>query len=226
MAIETSRPSPPSRRTLVLLVAPLVALWIMGLVVGALTPALLAKHPLALVILEPRNRNLILTASLVDPVPFVVFAILRRFLSDPLYFLLGYYYGESAVRWAERRMGDGGSFVRAVEHVFKKARGVMVFLFPGILVCVLAGATRMRVRTFIILNAVGTVTVVICLRLFAKTIEGPVGAVQNFNARNFRWLTAVSIVLVIVWFLSQRAQGKDELARVNELEREMAKEEE
>ena len=83
-----------------------------GTVANALTPWLLKNHPLWLVALEARNRNLLATASRVDVVPFVVFAVVRRMVSDPLFFLLGRLYGDRALRWAERRLGGNDLIVK------------------------------------------------------------------------------------------------------------------
>ena len=94
----------------------------------------------------------------------------------------------------------------------------MVFLFPGALVCVLAGVSRMSVRMFLALNLLGTVAVVIVLRLFARVIEEPIEAVLRFNDRNVKWLTALSIALVVVALLLQRVQGKGELEAVLDIE--------
>ena len=203
-----------------LLVTPIVALVIVGFVAAALTPTLLSKHPLVLIALEARNRNLILTASRVDLLPFVAVATLRRLLTDPLYYLLGRFYGDRAVRWLEKDAG-GGAFIRMVEQLFRKAAYPMVFFFPGAVVCALAGETGMRPAVFLALNILGTITVVIALRLFTGTIEGPVDAIQRFNDRNFKWLTIVTIVIVILYVLVQRSMGKAEVQSIDEIQEEL-----
>ncbi|CAN5187304.1 hypothetical protein BH18ACT4_BH18ACT4_03230 [soil metagenome] len=211
----------PSRRSLSLLLVPIVALSVMGTVANALTPKLLADHPLLLVALEPRNRNLLLTASRVDVVPFVVFATVRRIISDPLFFLLGHFYGEAAVRWIERQSGAGGRLVRLAERMFARAAKISVFLFPGILVCVMAGAVGMRPRVFLALNLAGTIAVVVALRLFAQELDGPVGALQRWNDRNVGWLTAVTVAAVVAWLLVQRVRGRSKIRSVAQIEQEL-----
>jgi membrane protein DedA with SNARE-associated domain len=214
----------PSRRTLVLLVTPIVVLIAVGTVANALTPWLLKNHPLWLVALEARNRNLLAAASRVDVVPFVVFGVVRRMVSDPLFFLLGHLYGDRALRWAERRLGSNDVIVKVTEQGFRRASGAMVFLFPGALVCVLAGVSRMSVRAFFALNFAGTVAAVIVLRLFARVLEGPIDAVLRFNDRNWKWLTILSVALVGAALLLQRARGEGELEAVLDLESDLAEE--
>ena len=212
----SSAPAPPgrprpSRRTFWLLVGPLIALTIVGTIGNALFPALLEKHPLLLITLDARNRQLILASGKVDLWPFVVVGVLRRILSDPLYYLLGRFYGDDAVRWIERQMGEGGGVVRGVERAFRRVAPLMVFAFPGQLVCVLAGATGMSPVAFLALNFAGTVAVVFLLRRFGDAFEGPVGAVTGFMGDHWKWLTAGSITLTALWERQQPRAGGGEL---------------
>jgi membrane protein DedA with SNARE-associated domain len=207
----------PTRRTLALIVTPILVLWVLGFVGAALTPTLLAKNPLLLVLLDPRNRNLILVSQKVDEVPFMLVGFLRRVLTDPLFYLLGYLYGERAVRWAEHRLGEAGTFVRGVEKAFAKAGPLVVFLAPGNLVCVLAGATRMRPLVFASMNVLGTVGILLVLYVFGDVFSGPVGAVNRFITRNFRWLTILSIVATAWWIWDQKRRGTFELESVDDI---------
>lgn len=211
----------PSRRTLVLLVAPIAVLITLGTIANALTPVLLKEHPLLLISLEARNRNLLAAAGRVDLVPFVIAGVLRRMASDPLFFLLGHLYGDRALRWAERRLGGGEILVKLTEDWFRRASAVMVFFFPGALVCVLAGVSRMSTRAFVTLNFAGTVTAVVVLRLFAHALEGPIDAVLAFNDRNVKWLTLVSVIGVAGIVLLQRGRGDGELEAVRGLEQDL-----
>ncbi len=132
----------PSRRTLILLVTPIVILSTAGTIATAFIPTLAARHPLLLIALDSRNRMLVLARE-VDLVWFFTVAFLRRTLSDPLFYLLGMLYGDRAIRWLEKK-GGGGALVTLTEGWFQKASYLMVFLFPGAIVCALAGATKMR----------------------------------------------------------------------------------
>src|SRR5207253_10581042 len=81
------------RRTLILLVTPIVILSTAGTIASAFIPALAAHHPLLLIALDSRNRMLVL-ARRVDLVPFMTVGILRRVLSDPLFYVLGFLSGD------------------------------------------------------------------------------------------------------------------------------------
>lgn len=199
-----------SRRKLLLIVGPIVVLAIVGTVTTAMTPFLSSHHPLLLIIMEARNRNLIL-ARRVDFLPFLLVASARRMLTDPLYYLLGHYYGDRAVRWLEVKAGLG-SYARLMEKVFKKASYPAVFFFPGAIVCALAGVVRMRFATFMALNVAGTLTAVITLKAFGDVVASPVDAVVGFFDRNLLVTSIVSVVLVALSVWAGRVQGKAELS--------------
>jgi membrane protein DedA with SNARE-associated domain len=213
---------PQSRRRLVLLVTPIVILTIAGTIASAFTPALASREPLLLIILDARNRNLVL-ARHVDFVPFLLVATIRRTLSDPLYFLLGFYYGDAAVRWLEEKAG-WGPMVRITERFFKKASYPMVFMFPGAIVCALAGATGMSLGRFIVLNFAGTVTAVLVLRAFGDVLGGPVDDILGFFSQYVWQTTAVTIALVILSVVLGRLEGKSEVPSVDDLEAEIERE--
>jgi membrane protein DedA with SNARE-associated domain len=219
---EEHSPAPPrrrlSRRTLLLVVGPIVALTIVGTIATALTPALAATHPLLLIVLEARNRNLILARE-VDVLPFILIATLRRTLTDPLYFLLGRHYGDGAVRWLEVKAGMG-SYARVMERVFRRASLPAVFLFPGAVVCALAGVVGMRFPLFMAVNLAGTLCAVVGLKLFGDAIASPVEAVVGFFGRHLVASTAVSVGLVVLSVLVGRLEGRTDLSirDLNELD--------
>lgn len=212
---EQVRPPLP-RKKLVLIVAPIVVLAIVGTITTALTPALAAKHPLLLITLEARNRNLILARE-VDFLPFLLVAVFRRTLTDPLYYLLGKYYGDNAVRWLEVKAGMG-SYARLMETIFRKAAYPAVFFFPGAIVCALAGVIGMRFSRFIALNLAGTVFAVVSLKLFGDAVASPVESLIDFFDRNLVTTTIVSVVLVVLSVVLGRMEGKLSGADLDELE--------
>jgi membrane protein DedA with SNARE-associated domain len=220
-ADEAQERPKPSRRALVLLVAPIVVLSAMGTIASAFTPALAAHHPLLLISLDARNRMLVLAREVALP-QFVVVAVLRRILSDPLFYLLGRFYGDGAIRWLEKK-GGGGSLVTFTEKLFARAGYPMVFLFPGAIVCALAGATGMSPVGFIVANLAGTLTSVFAVRLFSNALASPVDAVLGFFDRHLVATTSVTVTLVVVSLVLNRVQGRldpslDDLERGSDVE--------
>ena len=201
-----------------LLVGAIVVLAIAGTTATAFTTWLATRHPLLLIILEARNRNLVLARD-VDVIPFFVVGTLRRLISDPLWWLLGVWYGDRAIRWIEVK-GGGGELVNLTEKVFAKAAYPVVFLFPGALVCALAGATGMPFPVFIALNIAGTITMVLVLRLTGDVFSGPVDSLLGFFDRNLVVTTVATVSLVVLSLLLNRAQGRAEAPSVEDLEAE------
>ena len=208
--------APPSRRKLILLISGITVVIIAGLIATAFTPTLATKHPLLLITLDARNRMLIL-ARRVDVVPFVVVGTLRRLTSDPLYWLLGYWYGDRAIRWLEKN-GGGGPLVAWTEKYFAKAAYPIVFLFPGAVVCALAGATGMPFAAFLAVNIAGTITAVIAVRLSSGLFAAPVDAILGFFNDHLVETTAATIGLVVLSIVLNRWMGNSEIPSVSELE--------
>jgi len=204
-----------------MIVTPIIVLISIGTIANAIHPTLVKNHPLLLVALEPRNRWIILVADKVQFWPLLIFGTLRRLASDPLFFLLGHLYGDGAVRWAERKFDFGTGTIEKIEKVFQKAGPVLVFFFPGALVCVLAGATGMSPVLFFVLNIVGTIFTVTVLYHFASVVAGPVDAINGFYGDNFKWLTVVTVTLTALYIWNQWRQGKSEIQSLANLEEEL-----
>lgn len=203
-------PPPAGRsrgRRLALLTVPIAVLSVAGILAAAFTPVLVREAPLLLLVLESRNRYLLLVAARVELVPFVVVGVLRRLASDPFFYLLGRWYGERGVDWAQRRAG-AGTWAQTVTRVYGRLAVPAVLLFPGALVCVLAGATGMPPRRFVTLNLTGSVAAVVGLRLLAEAAAGPLDAVVDFSDRNAGWLTAVFATVTVVVLLIDRRRGR------------------
>ena len=214
-------PAPLSRRNLTLLLVPVVVLTVAATVANALAPALLADHPLVLLALAPIFRYMVTTATQIDPVPFFTVALVAKFATDPIMYLLGWHYGDAAVRWIERKAG-AGEYVRTLERWFTRARYPVVFLAPNRLVCVLAGATRMPFRSFAAVNVAGTLATITVAWSLSDALSGPIDAFIRFIDRYQWWFTALTVTAVVVSVSLQRREGRSELESITEIERELA----
>ncbi|MDP9020090.1 MAG: hypothetical protein M3N25_04690 [Actinomycetota bacterium] len=195
----------PGRR--LLLVGACLAVVATAAVIGnALAPTLLVRHPLLLLALNATTRHLVLTSTSVDLVPYVVVGLGRRLLEDPLLFLLGRWYGDDAIAWLDGKVG-GGTYLRAVQRSFHRVGWLLVALAPGGVVCVLAGVSRMRTAVFLALNVAGTLVTIALLRRFGDAFAGPIEVLLAFSADNVVALTAVSVLLTVVWLLRRRGRS-------------------
>lgn len=204
----------PSRRTLALLVAPIIGLIIASNVGDALATTLATTHPLVLVMLNSRNRNLVLVTNQLDALSYYGVATTRLLLSDPLFFILGLLYGDAAVTWMERRTRTLGGSMRQLERWFGSGGLVLVFLAPNNVVCLLAGAAGMRVGAFFAANVAGTLVRLYLIRRVGETFDAPIESVLGF-LRDYRVpLLVISVILVLGMSLWELRHGEGELEAV------------
>src|SRR5438105_4488909 len=91
---------PATRRIRVsVLLVPIIVLHVAGTLADWFAPALLAHAPLLELFLNPRLRYMALVADRVGTVAFFSVALIRLVMLDPLYYFLGRWYGDAAVRW-------------------------------------------------------------------------------------------------------------------------------
>jgi membrane protein DedA with SNARE-associated domain len=214
------------RRRLALLLAPISCLVIASMVGSALAPTLVVDHPVWLLVLDARIRHVLLVANQIDAFPYFLIGTLRLTLSDPLFYLLGYWYGEAALSWVEAQSGSVGRLLRVVERFFGKASYPLVFLAPNNYICLFSGASRMPPPVFLALNISGTITRLILLRALGDVLEDPLEAVLDFIARNQLRLTLLTVGLVVAQAAWDKRRGTGELGALSELEERIEEEEE
>jgi membrane protein DedA with SNARE-associated domain len=212
----------PSRRTMTLLGVPLAVVTVLSYIGDAIMPGLVDEHPLVLLALNPRNRNLILVTNQLDPWSYYTVGFVRLILTDPLWFLLGYWYGETALRWAERRTRTFGETLRMLERGFGKAAYPLVFVVPNSWICLFAGSAGMSVPVFVALNFGGTIARLYLVRVLGETFEAPIDAVLDFIGEYRLPLLALSVVLVAVMGALEYRKGGGELEGLTHLDEEMA----
>lgn len=68
----------------------------------------------------------------------------------------------------------------------------------------MAGASGMSLRRFWGLNFLGTLSMVLVLRLFGQSLASPIAAFTAWVDANSRWLTIVVVVAIAVGLLVRR----------------------
>ena len=179
------------------LLAVVIGLYILGLAASGAAPELLKNHPLALLALAPRYRWFILTAPRIDLVPYFAVGIPRLLASDPVYFMLGWYFGDRAIGFFEDSLGK--PTIDKTRELFLKASTVMALFFAGPIICVLAGAAGMNPRKFFSLNVIGTTILVIGLRVFSSQLDGVIQPILRFNDRYSRYILVGTIAISAIY---------------------------
>src|SRR5262245_27078874 len=211
----------PSRRAITLVSIPLICLVIMSYVGDALAPTLFDTHPVLLMALNSRTRNLVLVTNEVDPVTFYTVGLARLLISDPLFFLLGMWYGDAAVAWMERRTRTWGQFLRQIEDWFSKAAYPIIFIAPNNYVCLFAGAAGMPLKAFFAVNIAGTIFRLWLVRTFGNVFEAPIDDLVGWIGDHRIPLLALSITLVLLSLALEARKGETEVSSLARLDDEL-----
>lgn len=216
----------PSRLQLTAVVVPLVGMVIAAWVGDALAPTLVKTHPLTLIALNARNRNLVLVTNYLDWWSYYGVGALRLLASDPLFYLLGWWYGDAAVRWMEKRTRTFGSIMRTAERWFGKASAPLVFIMPNNFICLFAGSAGMRPAVFLTLNITGTFFRLYIIRwvgdIFTVPIDWAVDFIQDYRLP----LTVLSVGFVAYTIWQETRTGETEVESLLNLEEEIEEAEE
>lgn len=209
--------TPPGRHTLKLLTVPIVILIVINSVGDALAPKLVESNPLLLIAMNSRNRNLILVTNQLDALSYYSVATARLLLSDPLFFLIGYWYGDTALRWMESRTKTYGSMLRQWERGFQKAAYPLVFLAPNNIICLFAGAAGMSVPAFFVTNITGTIARLYLIRRLGEAFERPIDEVLDLIARYRTPLLVASITFFAVMMVRELRQSSEDLEALEDI---------
>jgi membrane protein DedA with SNARE-associated domain len=192
---------PIDRTGIILFAVPMAITTILAWVGDAFAPTLLVSAPIVLIICNPRLRNLVLAAPTLGAVPFIAVAVARLLVTDPFFYWFGRRYGDVAIRWMEQKLGPGAAIVLWLERFFARAGLVAVAVLPNQWICLLAGTTKMRVRTFVILNVGGTVARVVLIWWLGDVFANPILSFNDWIGHHRIQLTLLTfaIVGVSVW---------------------------
>lgn len=193
-------PVPIDQRKLTLVLIPIFGFVLLGYVALVVSPKLVTSHPAVLLLLDSRLRNLLLTvAGGISPVAYATFGALRLLAPDPFFYLLGHWFGDAGVRWVEDKAGHEATwYYRWLDRAFRKAGPALVVIMPNNVVCLLAGTARMKPRTFVVLDLIGTAARLTLMWVLAKLFERQLKHVLDWVTR-FQWpLIGVMVLTVVI----------------------------
>ena len=213
-----------SERTLLtLFLVPITVLAVGGIVVNAIFPTLISDAPALVPALTTRADRLLLVAPLLPGEEFLSIALVRELIGDPLFYLFGRRYGDVGIRWIEQRSGPDARWLGTVERVFRRASYVVVAVWPINVVCLLAGATKMRPLAFFPLNIAGTVVRIGLIFVIGDLLEDPIRSIVSFISRYQWYFTGITFTIAAVSLWRQGRRGRGPVETVDELQHELAK---
>ncbi len=219
---DATRPArtPPGPHTIRWLIAPVIFLVLCSNIANLTWASLQDTHPLLLISLSSINRYLILVSDQLDAVSYYGVGTLRLLVSDPLFFLLGYWYGDRALDWMDTRAPSYGPMLRRFQSVFGKAAWPLVLIAPNNFICLFAGAAGMSVWLFYAVNLVGTLGRLYLIRVLGATFSSPIDDVQHFVAQ-YRWWFIGASAVAVAWSLRREFTGGGEIDELVHLEEEL-----
>ncbi len=196
-----------SKLRITLVATPIVLLTIAVWVGNALAPTLIADAPYVLLTLSPRLELAALVSHKVGPAAYYLLPLARASMVLTSWYLLGHWYNDRALRWAEDRSGKAAKPLLWVERNFNKARYPITFLFPMNITAMLAGAGNMNPVGFFGVALTSIVLRYWAVRSLAQRFSSTVLDVSDFINQYQQYLTFGTIALVVGWVLWSQKDG-------------------
>jgi membrane protein DedA with SNARE-associated domain len=216
---------PPERLSprlrLSLFLVPMALAFASAQVSKAMWPTLLTEAPWTLPAMSSNTTRLLLVQPLVPAHVFFGIAIARPLLLVPVYYWFGRRYGDAALRWAEQKLGSNSNVVQAVERFFRRFSYALVAWSPNGIVSIMAGATRMRARTFFAVAAAGTLAKVTIVYFLGDFLREPLRDFADFVGTYQWYLTPLTFSLVALQLLRRRRRRRLPIETVEEFEQEL-----
>ncbi len=211
------RGQPPARPIVIGAVAIALISLVAGWVGQALAPDLVNSRPLLAMTLNPRNAILVLVTNQLEAVEYYTVGFFRLIFSDPVNYLLGFWFGDRILAWVKKRSRTYGQFVDSGSEGFRKYSGILIFAMPNNIICAFAGASGVKLRTFALLNVSGTIARLWVVRQFGGVFESPIEGVLDWIAQ-YRLPLLVVSVLAVLWTVFGEFRGDNsELSALRDL---------
>lgn len=212
-AVPTSarRLGPPTPRQRNLVFGTIGATIVLGWIGDALWASLVDTHPLGLILLNAKPRYLVLTVEQLDAWVYYPVATLRLLATKPLVWLVGAWYGDRAVRWAERRSARGARLVRWVERHFGRFGWVVIAITSNNAVCLLAGSAGFSLFWFMVLAVAGTLVRLWIFAVIGNVFSDLIGEIITFVGDHRPAIIAASLAVVLGGLWWQHRTGRSSL---------------
>ena len=190
MSAPIHQVSAAARRFILIASGTLFAAGTIGSNIG---PALVNERPALVLALASRNRNLFGSVPFIDPVTYWLIGFSRILLAAVVLFYLGRWYGERAIGWTERQVGDLPPIYRWFEKGVSKAGWLLFIAMPGSnLVCLMAGHQRVPARRFIPLIMFGIALKLTALWAGGQAFEDQIKSFLNW-IEDYQWYIVIGL---------------------------------
>ena len=162
------------------------------------------EHPLAVISLSARNRNLFASVPFIGWPSYAVIGFLRVLVAAVALFYVGRWYGDRTVAWVEDNVGEPPMLYRWMERAVDRAGWVALFLMPGSnVVCLLVGHRKMEQRTFFLAVIPGIAVKLTTLWIGGNIFEDQVRSFLNWIEK-YQWWIVVGLFAVSALQMKRR----------------------
>jgi len=191
----------PVRRAVVVFTT---LLFVIGTIGTNLGPALVDEHPLLVLMLSSRNRNLFASIPYVDAPTFFIVGFLRLLAAACALFFVGRWFGHRALEWTESQIGEMPAIYRWTERFTSRFGWAALFLMPGSnVVCLLVGHLAMTPRRFLTTATAGIATRLTVLWFGGKQVEDQIQGVVGWINR-YQWWVVGALFGVSIFQTARR----------------------
>ena len=209
MSATTRHVSPAARRFILIASGTLFTAGTIGSNIG---PALVDERPALVLALASRNRNLFGSVPFIDPLTYWIIGFTRILLAAVVLYFLGRWYGERAIGWTERQVGDLPPIYRWFEKGVSKAGWLLFLAMPGSnLVCLMAGHQRVPPRRFIPLIMVGIAIKLAVLWAGGQAFEEQIRSFLRW-IEDYQWYVVAG--LFAVSFIQSARHARQDLPEI------------
>jgi membrane protein DedA with SNARE-associated domain len=201
--------------------APLIAMVVLAYTGEALFPALVDGRPVELILLAPSVRNFGLVTNQLDALTYYGIGIPRVLLTDPLYYLLGFWFGDSAIKWMERRTRTWGEQLRQLEQGFEKYGYLILLALPYNFTPMLAGAARMPLYRVLLVRAAGLTVRLFLIRRAGEALESPLSSLTEWIGTYRFPLLGVFAGVVVLSIAREMRSGETKVSSLAHFEEEI-----
>ena len=183
-------------------------LFVIGTIGSNIGPALVDDHPVWVLTLSSRNRNLFGSVPYIDPLPYVLIGFTRVLIAGIALYLVGKWYGARALGWVESNMGELPAIYRWTERIVDRAGSVALVLMPGSnIVCLMLGHRKMPPRRFVPLLMVGIAIKLAVLWQGGRIFEDQIRSFLNYIEK-YQWWVVIALFSISIFQSVRRGRPK------------------
>ncbi|MEY3657014.1 MAG: hypothetical protein RL114_1372 [Actinomycetota bacterium] len=191
------------RRLLVVITS---LLFVAGTIGSNIGPALVDNHPILVLLLSSRNRNLFGSVPFIDALPFFTIGFFRLLAAASALYFTGRIFGERALRWTEAQVGEMPRIYQWTERATVRAGWLAVLLMPGSnIVCLLVGHLRMAPKKFFALIIPAIMIRLTAVWFGGKALEDQIRSVLDWIDQYQWWI--VGLLFAVSFFQASRRKS-------------------